>query len=152
MAIIFKLEYLCYSSYSTWPLTSLSSSFFIIFICIFRRRNCLGKFKCFSLQSPQRSSWVTREKKGTQDLKLVIKPWTNAAPREYQEPFFEHLLRWAIGLFSLYVLFSQWRSYDNTLENCFFQILPYSRAHVRIIYEKTKGQFPLRPSLRKQNM
>ena len=45
----------------------LSSSFFNMFTCIFRRRNCLGKFKCFSLQSPQRSSWVTREEKGTQD-------------------------------------------------------------------------------------
>ena len=29
---------------------------------------------------------------------------------------------------------------------------PYSRAHVRIIYEKTKVQIPLRPSLGKQNI
>ena len=28
----------------------------------------------------------------------------------------------SIDLFSLYVLFSQYRSCDNTLENCFFQI------------------------------
>ena len=34
-------------------------------------------------------------------------------------------------LFSLYVLFSQYRSFDNTLENCFFQISSCSRAYVR---------------------
>ena len=39
----------------------------------------------------------------------------------------------------------------NTLENCFFQILSYSRAYLRIIYEKTKGQVPLEPLLGKQN-
>ena len=37
-----------------------------------------------------------------------------------------------IDLFSLYVLFSQNRSCDNTLENCFFQIPSYSRAYVQI--------------------
>ena len=57
-----------------------------------------------------------------------------------------------IDLFSLYILFSQYRSCDNTPENCFFQISSYSRAFVRIIYEKTKGQVPLEPLLGKQNM
>ena len=45
-----------------------------------------------------------------------------------------------IDLFSLYILFSQKRSCDNTPKNCFFQISSYSRSFVRIIYEKTKGQ------------
>ena len=44
-----------------------------------------------------------------------------------------------IDLFSLYVLFSQYRWCDNTLEYCFFQISSHSRAYLRIIYEKTKG-------------
>ena len=44
-----------------------------------------------------------------------------------------------IDLLSLYVLFSKYRSRDNTLGNCFFHISSYSRAYVRIIYEKTKG-------------
>ena len=57
-----------------------------------------------------------------------------------------------IDLFSLYILFSQNRSCDNTPKNCFFQISSYSRAFVRIIYEKTKGQVPLEPLLGKQNM
>ena len=57
-----------------------------------------------------------------------------------------------IDLFSLYVLFSQNRSCDNTLENCFFQIPSYSRAYVRIIQEKTKSQVPLGPLLGKQNI
>ena len=48
-----------------------------------------------------------------------------------------------IDLFSWYILFSQKRSCDNTPKNCFFQISSYSRAFVRIIYEKTKGQVPL---------
>ena len=61
------------------------------------------------------------------------------------------LLR-AIDLFSLYVLFSQYRSRANTLENCFFQISSYSPAYLRIIYEKTKGQVPLGPLLGKQNV
>ena len=52
----------------------------------------------------------------------------------------------------LYVLFSQYRSCDNTLGNCFFQITPYSRAYLRIIYEETKGQVPLGPLMRKQNL
>ena len=39
-------------------------------------------------------------------------------------------------LFSLYVLFSQYRSCDITLENCFFQISSHLRAYLRIIYEK----------------
>ena len=57
-----------------------------------------------------------------------------------------------IYLFSLYVLFSQYRSCDNTLENCFFQITPYPRAYLRIIYEETKGQVLLEPLMRKQNL
>ena len=52
----------------------------------------------------------------------------------------------------MYVLFSQYNSCDNTLENCFFQISCYSRAYVRIIYEKTKGQVPLGPLLGIQNV
>ena len=44
-----------------------------------------------------------------------------------------------INLFSLYVLFSQYRLCDDTLEHCFFQISSYSQANLRIIYEKTKG-------------
>ena len=31
----------------------------------------------------------------------------------------------SIDLFSLYILFSQYKSCDNTLENCFFQISFY---------------------------
>ena len=57
-----------------------------------------------------------------------------------------------IHLFSLYVLFSQYRSCDNTLGNRFFQISSYSRAYLRIIYEKTMGQVPLGPLLAKQNI
>ena len=37
------------------------------------------------------------------------------------------------------VLFSRCRSSDNTPENCLFQIALYSRAYVRMIYEKTPG-------------
>ena len=44
-------------------------------------------------------------------------------------------------LFSLYILFSQCRSCVVTLESCFFEISSYSRAYVRIIYEKTKGKY-----------
>ena len=40
----------------------------------------------------------------------------------------------------------------STLEDCFFQILPYSLAYVRIISEKTKGKIQVRPSLGKQNI
>ena len=42
-------------------------------------------------------------------------------------------------LFSLHVLFFQYRSCDNTLENYFFQISSYSRSYnyLRINYEKT---------------
>ena len=57
-----------------------------------------------------------------------------------------------IDLFSLDVLFSKYRSRDNTLGNRFFQISSYSRAYLRIIYEKTKGQVPLEPLLGKQNI
>ena len=52
-----------------------------------------------------------------------------------------------MNLFTLYVLFSQYRSCDNTLEKCFFQISSYSRAYLRIIHEKTKGQVLLGPLL-----
>ena len=58
----------------------------------------------------------------------------------------------AVDLFSLYVLFSQYRSRDNTLENRFFQISSYSCAYLHIIYEKTMGQVPLGPLLGKQNI
>ena len=37
-----------------------------------------------------------------------------------------------IDLFSWYVLFFHYRSYGNTLENCFFQILSYSCAYLLI--------------------
>ena len=57
-----------------------------------------------------------------------------------------------IPLFSLHVLFSQYRSCDNTLGNRFFHISFYSRAYLRIIYEKTMGQVPLGPLLGKQNI
>ena len=55
-----------------------------------------------------------------------------------------------IDLFSLYVSFSQHRSCDNTLKNCVFQISSCSRAYVRKIYEKTKGQVPQGPLLGKK--
>ena len=58
----------------------------------------------------------------------------------------------SVDLFSLYVLFSQYRSGDNTLGNRFFQISSYSFAYLCIIYEKTMGQVPLGPLLGKQNI
>ena len=57
-----------------------------------------------------------------------------------------------IDLFSLYALFTQYRSCDNTLENCFFQITSYLRAYLRIIYKEETGQVPLGPLLEKQNI
>ena len=54
-------------------------------------------------------------------------------------PLFCILLMRTIDLFSLLVLFSQYRSCVNTLENCFFQILSYSTANVSKVYDKTKG-------------
>ena len=51
--------------------------------------------------------------------------------------------------FSLYVLFSQCRSCDNNLEDCFFQIFPHSRAYVSIIMKTTKGEIP--PELHWEN-
>ena len=55
-------------------------------------------------------------------------------------------------LFILYVLFLQYRSCDNTLEDCFFQISSYSHSYARITYEKTKGEVPVGPLLGKQNI
>ena len=43
-----------------------------------------------------------------------------------------------IDLFSLYVLFSQYRSCDNTLENCFCQISSCLRAYVRTKRQSVK--------------
>ena len=56
-----------------------------------------------------------------------------------------------IDLLSLYVLFSQYRSCDNTLENCFFQISSCSRAYV-CRHKNTKCQVPLGPLLGKQTI
>ena len=47
-------------------------------------------------------------------------------------------------------MFSQYKSCDNTLKSCFYQISSHSSAYLRIIYEKTKGQDPLWPLLGKQ--
>ena len=47
-------------------------------------------------------------------------------------------------LFSLYVLFSQYRSCDNTLENCFFQISSCSRAYVHTKRQSVKFPCDLR--------
>ena len=44
-----------------------------------------------------------------------------------------------IDLFSLYVLFFQYRSFDNTLGECFLQISPHLRVYLRIIYENTRN-------------
>ena len=43
-------------------------------------------------------------------------------------------------LFSLYVLFSQYRSWDNTLENCFFHISSCSCAYV--LTKRQSVKFP----------
>ena len=51
-----------------------------------------------------------------------------------------------------FVLFSQGRSCDNTLENCFFQISSYFCAYIGIIYEKRESQVPLGPLLGKQSV
>ena len=48
--------------------------------------------------------------------------------------------------------FSHYRSCDDTLENCFFKTISYSRAYLSIIYEKTKRQVSLAPLLEKQNI
>ena len=58
----------------------------------------------------------------------------------------------SIDLINLNVLFSQYKSRDNTLGDRFFQISSYSRAHLRIHCEKTMGQVPLGPLLGKQNV
>ena len=58
----------------------------------------------------------------------------------------------SIDLTSLYVLFSQYKSRDNTLRNSFFQISSYLREHLLIHCEKTAGQVPLGPLLGKQNI
>ena len=44
-----------------------------------------------------------------------------------------------IDLFSLHVLLFQYRSFDNTLEECFFQISSHPRVYLRIIYENTRN-------------
>ena len=46
-------------------------------------------------------------------------------------------------LFCLYVLFSQHKSSDNTLENCFFQISSCSRAYVRTKRQSVKFPWDL---------
>ena len=48
-----------------------------------------------------------------------------------------------IDLFSLYVLFSQYRSRDNTLENCFLQISSCSRAYVHTKRQSVKFPWDL---------
>ena len=65
---------------------------------------------------------------------------TNGAHAHYREPVpFTSLT----DLFSLYVLFSQYRSFDNTLENCFFQISSCSRAYVRTKRQSVKFPWDL---------
>ena len=44
-----------------------------------------------------------------------------------------------IDLFSLYVLFFQHRLFDNTLEECFFQISSHPCVYLRIIYENIRN-------------
>ena len=44
-----------------------------------------------------------------------------------------------IDLFSLHVLLFQYRSFDNTLEECFFQISSHPRVYLRVIYENTRN-------------
>ena len=75
---------------------------------------------------------------------------TSRSPQPAQQALAIELLResWSeskgngIDLFSLHVLFSQYRSCDNTLENCLFQIYSsYSCAYVRIIYEQQRVKF-----------
>ena len=55
------------------------------------------------------------------------------------------------NLFSLYVLFLQYRSCDNTLGNCFFQTSSCSRAYI-CTHKNTKCQVPLGPLLGKQTI
>ena len=59
------------------------------------------------------------------------------------------LVQKLIHPFSLYVLFSQCRSCDNNLEDCFLPISSRSRAHASIIMKKTKGEIP--PELHREN-
>jgi len=51
-----------------------------------------------------------------------------------------------IGFFSLYVLFTQFRPFDATLGNSFFQVSSYACANVRITYEKNKRKILTRTS------
>ena len=97
-------------------------------------------------------SWSTRnynaryfflsEWRGGQPSVKSLKPvWRNDSSEETQngsgQTGIEIPRSWIpsfqIDLFSLYVLFSQYRSCDNTLENCFFQISSDSLAYVRVI-------------------
>ena len=55
-----------------------------------------------------------------------------------------------IDLFSLYVLFSQYRSRDNTLGEPFLSnFVLFTCITLRIIYEKTMGRVPLGPAIGK---
>ena len=52
----------------------------------------------------------------------------------------------SLDLFSLYVLFSHFRSRDATRGNSFFQMSSYARANVRITNDKNKRKIPMRAS------
>ena len=108
------------------------------------------------IASPSRNLYVIRPKRQSFSLPKS----TISASEQEGINFKTQPLTWklfvtiynAIDLFSLYVLFSQYMSRDNTLGNRFFQISSYSRAYLLIIYEKTMGQVPLGPLLGKQNI
>ena len=65
---------------------------------------------------------------------------------------FEVCYKYFGDLFSLNVLFPQYRSRANTLGNRFIQISSYSHTCLRIISGKTMDQVPLGPILGKQNI
>ena len=54
-------------------------------------------------------------------------------------------------VYFVFPMYEYKRSCDNTPENFFFQILPYSPAYVRIIFEEIRGQSLPRSSLGKQS-
>ena len=114
---------------------------------------CVLSIECFHSQGQHlckfigtKESVCIRKQFNSQKIGLGHQHGRRFIVLEHQYGRRDVMWKHSIDLFSMYLLFSQCTSFDNTQRTLSFKFLSHSCG-----YEKTKGQIPLRPNLHREN-
>ena len=116
---------------------------------------CVSSIECFHSRGQHvckfigtKESVCIRKQFNSQKIGLGHQHGRRFIVLEHQYGRRDVMWKQSIDLFSMYLLFSQWTSFDNTQTQ---RTLSFKFSSYSCAYEKTNGQIPLRPNLHWEN-